>query len=97
MTTTGSTDISRLYGRSLLKETDLTKAEFLALIDLAAVLREEKRTGTERQRLVGRNIALIFEKASTRTRSAFEVGAPTRARTSPTSGPKEPTSASGSR
>ena len=53
----------------------LTKQEFLTIIDLAARLREEKRTGTERQRLVGANIALIFEKASTRTRSAFEVGA----------------------
>jgi len=68
-------DLTHLHGRSLLKEVDLTKQEFLAIIDLAARLREEKRTGTERQRLVGANIALIFEKASTRTRSAFEVGA----------------------
>ena len=66
---------SRLHGRSLLKEVDLTREEFLSLIDLAATLRLEKRTGTERQRMVGRNIALIFEKASTRTRCAFEVGA----------------------
>lgn len=64
-----------LHGRSLLKEIDLTKEEFVALLDLAAALRLEKRTGTERQRMVGRNIALIFEKASTRTRCAFEVGA----------------------
>jgi len=64
-----------LRGRSLLKEIDLTKAEFLYLVDLAAQLCDEKRQGTERQRMVGRNIALIFEKASTRTRSAFEVGA----------------------
>ncbi len=64
-----------LHGRSLLKEVDLTREEFVSLIDLAAALRLEKRTGTERQRMVGRNIALIFEKASTRTRSAFEVGA----------------------
>ena len=62
-------------GRSLCKETDLTAAEFVALIDLAAELRTEKRSGTERRRMVGRNIALIFEKASTRTRAAFEVGA----------------------
>jgi len=62
-------------GRSLCKETDLTAAEFVSLVDLAAILREEKRAGTERQRMVGRNIALIFEKASTRTRAAFEVGA----------------------
>ncbi len=64
-----------LQGRNLLKESDLTKFEFLYLVDLAERLREEKRGGTERQRMVGRNIALIFEKASTRTRSAFEVAA----------------------
>ena len=64
-----------LHGRSLLKEVDFTREEFLSVIDLAAVLRLEKRTGTERRRMVGRNIALIFEKASTRTRCAFEVGA----------------------
>jgi ornithine carbamoyltransferase len=67
--------IASLHGRSLLKEVDLTGEEFLSLIDLAAALRLEKRSGTERRRMVGRNIALIFEKASTRTRSAFEVGA----------------------
>ena len=65
----------RLHGRSLLKEIDFTKEEFLFLVDLAEALRAEKRSGTERQRMVGRNIALIFEKASTRTRCAFEVGA----------------------
>jgi ornithine carbamoyltransferase len=64
-----------LHGRSLLKEIDFTKDEFLFLVDLADQLRQEKRTRTERQRMIGRNIALIFEKASTRTRSAFEVGA----------------------
>jgi ornithine carbamoyltransferase len=64
-----------LHGRSLLKEIDLTREEFLSLTDLAGALRQEKRKGAERQRMVGRNIALIFEKASTRTRSAFEVGA----------------------
>jgi len=64
-----------LHGRSLLKETDLTKEEFVFLIDLADQLRQEKRTGTERQRMTGRNIALVFEKPSTRTLSAFEVGA----------------------
>lgn len=64
-----------LHGRSLLKEIDLTKEEFTFLIDLGARLRAEKRAGTEVQRLRGRNIALIFEKASTRTRSAFEVAA----------------------
>jgi len=68
-------DTHRLHGRSLLKEIDLTKDEFVFLLDLAEALRQEKRNGTERQRMVGRNIALIFEKASTRTRCAFEVGA----------------------
>ncbi len=64
-----------LRGRCLLKEIDLTKEEFLHLVDLAVTLRTEKRCGGEHQRMVGRNVALIFEKASTRTRSAFEVGA----------------------
>jgi ornithine carbamoyltransferase len=64
-----------LHGRSLLKETDLTRAEFLYLIDLAGQLRADKHQGRRSARLAGRNIALIFEKASTRTRSAFEVAA----------------------
>ena len=64
-----------LRGRSFLKEADFTKEEFTYLIDEAAVLREEKRSGTEVARLTGRNIALLFEKTSTRTRSAFEVAA----------------------
>lgn len=65
----------KLHGRSLLKDTDLTRDEFLTVLDLAAQLRQEKRSGKEEQRLVGRNIALIFEKTSTRTRAAFEVAA----------------------
>ena len=64
-----------LRGRNLLKDTDLTREEFIFLIDLAAELRLEKKVKSERARLAGRSIALIFEKASTRTRSAFEVGA----------------------
>jgi ornithine carbamoyltransferase len=64
-----------LHGRSLLKVTDLSKEEFLFILALADRLRQEKRTGAERQRMIGRNIALIFEKPSTRTRAAFEVGA----------------------
>jgi len=64
-----------LRGRNLLKETDLTPEEFLYLVDLGARLREDKRAGNEHQHLTGRSIALIFEKASTRTLSAFEVGA----------------------
>lgn len=65
----------RLHGRSFVKETDFSAEELLSLIDLADTLRAEKRSGSERQRMIGRNIALIFEKASTRTRAAFEVGA----------------------
>jgi len=64
-----------LSGRSLLKEIDLTGAEFRYLVDLAERLREERRGGILGSRLAGRNIALIFEKTSTRTRSAFEVAA----------------------
>lgn len=64
-----------LRGRNLLKETDLSRDEFLHMVDLGASLREEKRSRTEVQRMIGRNVALIFEKPSTRTRSAFEVGA----------------------
>jgi len=64
-----------LQGRSLLKETDLAAGEFLYLIDLGGQLRMEKQMGQRFSRLAGRNIALIFEKTSTRTRSAFEVAA----------------------
>ncbi|MEO5875103.1 MAG: ornithine carbamoyltransferase [Streptosporangiaceae bacterium] len=64
-----------LYGRSLLKEIDLSRAEFLHLIDLSRRLRVKKRDGPRTPLLTGRNIALIFEKASTRTRCAFEVAA----------------------
>ncbi|MGN6792278.1 MAG: ornithine carbamoyltransferase [Streptosporangiaceae bacterium] len=66
---------TRLAGRSLLKEVDLSRAEFLYLVDLAERLREEKRRGLRGNRLAGQNLALIFEKPSTRTRSAFEVAA----------------------
>jgi ornithine carbamoyltransferase len=64
-----------LHGRNLLKVTDLNAEEFLYLVDLSGRLREKKRRGVTGRRLAGRNIALIFEKTSTRTRSAFEVGA----------------------
>jgi ornithine carbamoyltransferase len=66
---------SRLYGRSFLKELDFSPAEWLSLLDLSAQLKTEKRAHAEEQRLRGANIALIFEKASTRTRCAFEVAA----------------------
>jgi ornithine carbamoyltransferase len=72
MDTRGQID---LHGRSLLKEIDFTADEFLYLVDLGGRLRAEKRAGHPGDRLAGRNIALIFEKASTRTRSAFEVAA----------------------
>lgn len=64
-----------LRGRSLLRELDFTPDEFAHLIDLAAELKAAKRAGTETRALAGRNIALIFEKPSTRTRCAFEVAA----------------------
>jgi ornithine carbamoyltransferase len=60
---------------SLLKELDLDKKEFLALLDLATELKRAKADGTETARMAGKNIAIIFEKASTRTRCAFEVAA----------------------
>jgi ornithine carbamoyltransferase len=61
--------------RSLLKETDLDRDQFLDLIASARDLRSAKREGREERRLTGRNIALIFQKNSTRTRSAFEIAA----------------------
>ncbi|ANS78769.1 Ornithine carbamoyltransferase [Serinicoccus hydrothermalis] len=64
-----------LRGRSLLSLVEETPEEIRALLDLAAELKAAKRAGTEERRLVGRSIALIFEKTSTRTRSAFEVAA----------------------
>jgi ornithine carbamoyltransferase len=71
----GRTTTISVTGRSFLKEADFTKDEFNGLIDLADFLRTDKREGSEVPQLVGRNIALIFEKTSTRTRSAFEVAA----------------------
>ncbi|MGI5329150.1 ornithine carbamoyltransferase [Actinomadura nitritigenes] len=64
-----------LRGRSLTRELDLAPKEFGFLIDLAAELKAARYSGTERRRLEGRNIALIFERPSTRTRCAFEVAA----------------------
>ncbi|OIK25466.1 ornithine carbamoyltransferase [Streptomyces malaysiense] len=64
-----------LYGRSFLKETDFSAEEFRSLIDLAGELKAAKKDGTEVPRLTGRNIALVFEKTSTRTRCAFETAA----------------------
>ncbi|KQX55329.1 MULTISPECIES: ornithine carbamoyltransferase [unclassified Streptomyces] len=64
-----------LIGRHFLKELDFTAEEFRALVALSAELKAAKKAGAEVQRLRGRNIALIFEKTSTRTRCAFEVAA----------------------
>lgn len=64
-----------LHGRSFVKESDYTPDELKFLLKLAADLKAAKYGGYEQQRLKGKNIALIFEKASTRTRCAFEVAA----------------------
>lgn len=64
-----------LYGRHFLKEMDFTPSEWAQLLGLTAELKAERLARAERQRLTGMNIALIFEKTSTRTRSAFEVAA----------------------
>ncbi|GAA2257415.1 ornithine carbamoyltransferase [Kitasatospora cystarginea] len=64
-----------LRNRHFLKELDFSPQEFRFLLDLSAQLKAAKCAGTEQQRLRGKNIALIFEKTSTRTRCAFEVAA----------------------
>ncbi len=64
-----------LRNRSFLKLLDFTPKEIEFLLDLAADLKKAKYTGTEQPRLKGKNIALIFEKTSTRTRCAFETAA----------------------
>ena len=64
-----------LRNRNFLKLLDFTPQEIKFLLDLSADLKKAKYAGTEQPRLVGKNIALIFEKASTRTRCAFEVAA----------------------
>jgi ornithine carbamoyltransferase len=64
-----------LRNRSFLKLLDFSPAEIHFLLDLSFTLKKAKYTGTEQPRLTGKNIALIFEKTSTRTRCAFEVAA----------------------
>ncbi len=64
-----------LQRRSFLKELDFTPQEWKFLLGLSADLKAAKYAGTERPRLTGKNLALIFEKTSTRTRCAFEVAA----------------------
>ncbi|WP_409025778.1 ornithine carbamoyltransferase [Gallibacterium anatis] len=64
-----------LRQRHFLRLMDFTPTEIQFLLDLAAELKKAKYAGTEQPRLKGKNIALVFEKTSTRTRSAFEVSA----------------------
>jgi len=64
-----------LRNRHFLKLLDFTPEEIKYLLDLAAALKKQKKDGTEIRKLSGKNIALIFEKSSTRTRCAFEVAA----------------------
>ena len=64
-----------LKNRSFLKEIDFTPQELQFLLQLSEALKLAKYAGTEGRQLDGKEIALIFEKTSTRTRSAFEVGA----------------------
>ncbi|MCZ7534226.1 MAG: ornithine carbamoyltransferase [Acidimicrobiia bacterium] len=64
-----------LTGRSFVKEIDFTPDELVYLLDLSEELKTAKASGTETHRLAGKNVALLFEKTSTRTRAAFEVAA----------------------
>ena len=65
----------KIKNRHFLKLLDYQQDEIRFLLSLAHKLKEEKLTGTEEMRLSGKNIALIFEKTSTRTRCSFEVAA----------------------
>jgi ornithine carbamoyltransferase len=67
--------VTDLRGKNFLKLADFSPQEITYLLDLSAELKEAKRDGREEQKLRGKNIALIFEKDSTRTRCAFEVAA----------------------
>lgn len=64
-----------MKNRNFLKLLDFTPEEIHILLNLSTDLKKAKYAGTEQQRLIGKNIALIFEKASTRTRCAFETAA----------------------
>jgi ornithine carbamoyltransferase len=64
-----------LHNKHFLKLLDLSAEEIKYLLDLSAELKKAKKSGKEKQYLKGKNIALIFEKSSTRTRCAFEVAA----------------------
>ena len=64
-----------LSGRNFLKLLDYSTDEILYLIDLAAELKAMKKAGERHDWLHGKNVVLLFEKTSTRTRCSFEVGA----------------------
>lgn len=64
-----------LHGKSFLKLLDFTPEEIRYFLDLARQLKADKKNGIEKQTMKGKNIALIFEKTSTRTRCSFEVAA----------------------
>lgn len=64
-----------LKNRNFLKLLDFSPKEIIYLLELSAQLKADKKNGSEQQKLKGKNIALIFEKTSTRTRCAFEVAA----------------------
>ena len=64
-----------LKGKDFLKLLDFSSEEILYLIDLAADLKAKKKAGIPHRLCEGKNVALIFEKTSTRTRSSFEVAA----------------------
>ncbi|MFD6070557.1 MULTISPECIES: ornithine carbamoyltransferase [Amycolatopsis] len=78
-----------LRNRSYLTELDFTKEELLFLLDLAAQLKSAAYAGIAQNRLVGKHLALIFEKASTRTRCAFEVAAAEEGATTTYLGPQD--------
>ncbi len=67
--------MSHFYQKHFLKLLDFTPAQLHELLALSAKLKNDKKKGTEVQHLTGKNIALIFEKDSTRTRCSFEVAA----------------------
>lgn len=65
--------LTNWYGNSLLKLADYSQADVLALLALAHQLKQQRQQGIHHKRLIGKNIALIFEKMSSRTRCAFEI------------------------
>ncbi|CAM3770999.1 ornithine carbamoyltransferase [Mesobacillus zeae] len=66
-------DFTTLKGKSFLAEQEFSREEFLSFIELAAKLKDEKKKGITHRHLEGKNVALLFEKPSTRTRCAFTV------------------------